>query len=139
MNSEPTVLVKELSTLIYKKRKDSKLTLEKLTKETGVSPATLSRLEKQRLLDEITFTPSMKTVASLTRWLGIPIQEVVVGDIVKQDSLEVEDHLKAVQIHLRAKKNLNDESIGILTDIFSLAFAQHNNLTNEGKDDEVET
>lgn len=132
--TEQTVRVKELSRLIYEKRKNDGLTLEMVADKTSISPATLSRLERQRLSDDISFEPSTKTITALTQWLRIPVETVLgVGSQPDDPSvLSVEDHLVAVQAHLRARKNLDSESMSLLGEIFQLALQQHSNSSNQG-------
>ena len=137
---EKTVRVRELSRLVYEKRKADGLTLEMVAEKTKISPATLSRVERQRLSDEVVFEPSTKTITALTQWLRIPVETVL--DVTPQPDvadLRVEDHLVAVQAHLRAKRNLDSESMGLLGEIFQLAFQQYGNSSSQSNEGDAAT
>ncbi|MCL4261680.1 MAG: helix-turn-helix transcriptional regulator [Anaerolineae bacterium] len=117
------VKVEELSRLIREKRKAEDMTLDNVAEITGVSASTLSRLERYHPNGKREIRPDTRTVTSLARWLNLPVEmllEVETGD--KADTLE--GHLRAVEAHLRASRNLDAEAMRLLSSIMNLAFEQ---------------
>jgi len=57
-----------LALLLIIKRQENDMSLRDVAKETGISPATLSRIERQ-----ITANPDIKTVIKLALWFGVSI------------------------------------------------------------------
>ncbi len=49
---------------------DENIDLRTVAQKTGVSPATLSRVEKGRM-------PELLTYAALCRWLGVPMNQYI--------------------------------------------------------------
>src|SRR5262245_52096454 len=81
-NDKP-IRLEDLGELISTKRRSERLTLEQASTQSGVSPATLSRLERQGQLrddmlssERLQYAPDTRTLARLTRWLGVGIGRV---------------------------------------------------------------
>lgn len=129
---EYAIQAKKLGRLVYKKRQTENLTLVEVSKATGVSPATLSRVERQREKEKVVFTPATRTVTALTRWLGIPITAILDTHSTEDyTSQTLQDHLEAVRAHLRTSKKLDAKSAELLGSIFGLAYEQMSAQTDD--------
>lgn len=132
-----SVSVSDIAAELYRWRKESSLTLEQAGEKIGVSAATLSRLERQRnksASDEVgkgSFVPDVRTLAAVTRWLGIPLTRVAGMDIAEQPSAQQEINESVPDIvaaHLRADRNLDDEAAVTLSKMFRMAYEQFSRL-----------
>lgn len=117
------VRLEELGELIRAKRHKERLTLEQAAQQIGVSAATLSRLERQgdrsQASDNISTsripkTPDMRTVAGITRWLGVTSEE-----LMSETLPPVPD---VVEMHLRADRNIDPVTAEKLGKMFRLAY-----------------
>lgn len=93
-----TVSVEQLGSELRRRRDEGGLTLRDVETQTGISAATLSRIERGS-------TPETKTVGQLAEWLGVNV--VSVGEessFIRTD----EDLKRTISLHLRASKNLPD-------------------------------
>lgn len=117
------IKVKELSNKFREVRSFKRITLGAVAKQTGLSIATLSRLENEADLKEVRFEPSIKTVMALAIWLDEPINTFLYAE-EKNETLEIADHLREVEMHLRANKDLDEKSTQALTNIMALALKQ---------------
>ncbi len=136
------VRVDDLSRLIQEKRTDKRLTLEQAAQQAGVSAATLSRLERRhkaaRHTDSEPSMPDTRTLAAITRWLGVSLERVMdvgtpapVHQIVHQSGETTPDMVEA---HLRADRHLDARTAAALGRIFRAAyeqFAQPQDVTRE--------
>lgn len=68
----------EFTRLIKKKLDEHDLNLRKASTEIGISPATLSRI-----LNDTT-VPNIKTLDRLSRWLDIPIEQLIPVSLEKE-------------------------------------------------------
>lgn len=98
------------------------LSLRDVADKTGVSASTLSRIENG------TGKPDADNIARLTDWLDMPIDRVM----NKRTENEVEPVVyypheatpEIVEAHLRADKNLSDETAKALSELFRVAYDQ---------------
>jgi transcriptional regulator with XRE-family HTH domain len=93
--------------LVNKKRTDADLSIRKLAEITGVSFATLSRLERGQGI------PDDNTTVRLVNWLG---------DDAKQLDLPT---AHVAEVHFRAAKNVDTQTIEALSAIASALKAKH--------------
>ncbi len=82
--------------------------------EAGVSPATLSRVERGDYL------PGRDNLLKLAAWLGEAVDELDFGPSGHEG--EPESTPDAVALHLRADKDLSDEEAAILEEVFRSAY-----------------
>lgn len=139
------VRIDDLSHLIRSKRWAERLTLEELSKKIGVSAATLSRWERggvqisavhdQGASRKSVREPDTRTLAAMTRWLGVSIDRVVESEpsqrhIVEAGSGKV-NTLDIVEAHLRADRNLDPQAAEFLARVFRMAYEQVSSSVNE--------
>lgn len=86
---------KKLVTDVRKRRESLGLSLRKLAEMTGVSFATLSRLERAET------EPDTNTVVRLINWLG-------------QESENAFESENVAEVHFRASKNIDSETVKAL-------------------------
>ena len=113
----------ELGRAIKRRRKELDLSLRSVADKTNVSASTLSRIENG------TGKPDADNIARLTDWLDMPIDRVMRK---KGNSNDVEPvvyypHEKTpeiVEAHLRADKNLSEDTAKALSELFRVAYSQ---------------
>ena len=132
------VRVEDLGELIRRRRRNDGTTLERAAAQSGVSAATLSRLERQRLTgagDGATkppLQPDTRTLAALTRWLNVSIDRVM--DVNPPSALHVIVHREGETVpdmfdaHLRADPNLDSGTAAALGRMFRVAYEQFSTL-----------
>lgn len=127
------VRLNELGKLIHSKRKADGLTLEEAARQIRVSLATLWRLERQGSdknseADKPLPQPDTRTIASVTRWLGVPIERFVEQSVIPTDGsithYEGETIPDIVEAHLRADRKLDEDAAAALGRMFRLAYDQ---------------
>ena len=120
-NSRQPIKIRDIGRLVRERRKANKLTLEEVAERTGVSAATLSRLERQnRKIDTPTMTPDTRTIAAVASWLGVPVEGFSgVNEQILQKSIP-----DIVEAHLRADRNLDPQAAERLGTMFRLAYEQ---------------
>jgi transcriptional regulator with XRE-family HTH domain len=134
------VRLEDLGELIREKRKRNRLTLEQAARETGVSPATLSRLERQASGEGLNGTkkrlsmPDTRTLAAVAQWLDVALDRVVeiptptpVHAVLHYQGDTVPDIVAA---HLRADPKLNRETAEALVRTFRAAYEQFARLSS---------
>lgn len=112
----------ELGRAIKRRRQELGLSLRDVADKTEVSASTLSRIENG------TGKPDADNIARLTDWLDMPIDRLM----HKKDQSEVEPVVyypheatpEIVEAHLRADKNLSDETAKALSELFRVAYSQ---------------
>lgn len=112
----------ELGRAIKRRRRELDLSLRDVADKTGVSASTLSRIENG------TGKPDADNIARLTDWLDVPIDRVM----NKRSDSEVEAVVyypheatpEIVEAHLRADKNLTDDTAQALSELFRVAYSQ---------------
>ncbi len=112
----------ELGRAIKRRRRELDLSLRDVADKTGVSASTLSRIENG------TGKPDADNIARLTDWLNVPIDRVM----SKRNDDEVEAVVyypheatpEIVEAHLRADKNLSEDTAKALSELFRVAYSQ---------------
>jgi transcriptional regulator with XRE-family HTH domain len=118
--TNPKVRVAKLSNLMRRKRQLEDMTLQEVAVQTGVSIATLSRIEKHSKVsgsDSSAIIPDIRTVTTLARWLSIPLNELLDIEDTDTNSSDVDLPLM-VDTHLRANRNLKPEDAEVLSKVF---------------------
>lgn len=113
----------ELGRAIKRRREELKLSLRDVADETGVSASTLSRIENG------TGKPDADNIARLTQWLKMPIDRVMVRNADDDEVKPViyyphEATPEIVEAHLRADRNLSEETASALSELFRVAYTQ---------------
>lgn len=110
-----------LPALIKAKRREMGIGLRTAAEESGVSPSTLSRLERgisQSL-------PDTETLTKVANWLGVSLEDIITQN--KSNSTFDESDLsttEAIEVYLRADKNLTPETAKALSDMFKMIYKQ---------------
>lgn len=125
----------QLGQLIRAKRLFEGLTLGEAALQSGVSAATLSRLERQTTgFGRRVRVPSTSTLAALSEWLGVSVDDLVKSQAGESARL-IDEPGKAipdiVEAHLRADRNLDPETAAVLSRTFRAAYEQ---FALEGRD-----
>jgi transcriptional regulator with XRE-family HTH domain len=111
--------VERLGQRLHRAREERGLTLERLWKETGVSIATLSRVERggSKEIDG-------GTLVQLCRWMGVRPEEFRPGaEPPKLPGRKAPAGTpEAVELYLRADKNLDQRTAALLADMFKAAY-----------------
>ncbi len=123
-------VLSHLPAMIKAKRREEKLGLRAAAQKSGVSPSTLSRLER----GISTSLPDTETLAKLAGWLNVSLDSILVqaepnlhGDTPKPTTPEI------VEVHLRADKNLSSDTAKTLAQMFKLLYDQV--AQSDGKSD----
>lgn len=123
--TESLLNVVELAEYVKKKREDEDLSIRQVSEITQISPATLSRIENGICI------PDSDTLAKLTTWLGIPVDNLMRGELIPQiptqnkpEGVFYKSTPDAVEAHLRADPNLNAETAKALAELFRVAYTQ---------------
>ncbi len=119
----------ELGRAIKRRREELKLSLRDVADKTLVSASTLSRIENG------TGKPDADNIARLTDWLDMPIDRVMRK---KSNSDDVEAVVyypheatpEIVEAHLRADKNLSEDTAKALSELFRVAYSQFSDPKN---------
>jgi transcriptional regulator with XRE-family HTH domain len=128
-NHERSVVpLHELGALIRQKRHEQRLRLEDAARESGVSPATLSRLERRSaaaIANGQAPTPDVRTLAAITDWLGVSVSGVEFAHMApaadRRDAPQTPD---VVEAHLRADRNLDPAVAALLARTFRAAYLE---------------
>lgn len=94
-----TILLDQLKEELRKRRAEEGLSLRDVEAATGISPSTLSRIERGHI-------PDLALIAKLADWLGVNVQAA--GEEMGGINTD-EDMMRAIEVHLRANKNLDRE------------------------------
>lgn len=111
--------VERLGQRLRRVRKERGITLEQLCNETKVSVATLSRVERGGSKEV-----EAGTLVQLCGWLGVQPEEFKPG----AEPPKVPGHRapantpEAVELYLRADKNLDQRAAALLADMFKAAY-----------------
>jgi len=123
--SKSLVNTVELGRAIRRKREELGLSLRDVADETDVSASTLSRIENG------TGKPDADNIARLTAWLDMPVERVMSARKNEEgtDNSAVvyfprEATPDIVEAHLRADRNLSEETAKALSELFRVAYAQ---------------
>jgi transcriptional regulator with XRE-family HTH domain len=106
----------ELGDRLRAKRRSQKLSIRQAADETGVSAPTLSRVERGHL-------PDSENLLRLARWAGLRIDPATAraarNRAVHDPSAST---LEAIELHLRADKDLTRDDAEALTEMFRVAY-----------------
>jgi transcriptional regulator with XRE-family HTH domain len=101
------------------KRRSKKLSIREAAEEVGVSAPTISRVERGHL-------PERENLLRLARWAGVRIDPVLHENARRARNVVVHgpdaSTVEAVELHLRADKNLSRDAAEALTEMFRLAY-----------------
>jgi transcriptional regulator with XRE-family HTH domain len=105
------VQLEEFGDLIKRKRDSDRLTLRDLEAHLGhaITASSLSRIEHGAV-------PEARNVPRLAHWLGIPLEQVAWPET--RHELKAVDTPSAVEVHLRADRNLDPKVAQALADMF---------------------
>lgn len=131
-NSErPVIRFDELSSMIRQKRRREQLTLEAAAQQSGVSAATLSRLERSISGDasgQGMPTPDVRTLSAVADWLGVAVAGAGSAPVEISGEAPLPN---VVEAHLRADRNLDPDTAALLARMFRAAYVQ---ATEKGRD-----
>ncbi len=121
-NNSSLISTAQLGRAIKRRRQEIGMSLRDVADKTGVSASTLSRIENG------TGKPDADNIARLTDWLDMPIDRVM----SKRTDNEVEAVVyypheptpEIVEAHLRADKNLSEDTAKALSELFRVAYSQ---------------
>lgn len=113
----------EFAAAVKAHRKKLEFSLVQASEATGVSPATLSRVENAKLY------PRFETIHTLCNWMKIPLSEFMVSPT----EFNERDTLEKVAVHLRADKNLSHKAAD---EIVNFVRALYNVKSHRPKDQE---
>lgn len=130
-NFNRVIRIEDLGGLIQEKRRAERLTLAAAAEQSGVSAPTLSRLERQYKEEGKIIEPDTRTLAALTQWLGVSVEQMLTIDTPPVTQLSTPEVVKA---HLRADRRLNPEAAENLAALFQIAYDQFAKPTNTGSD-----
>jgi transcriptional regulator with XRE-family HTH domain len=136
--------VRALGKLLQQKRVSERLSLQRAFEQSGVSAATLSRLERQATMKTNSgssfITPDMRTITALVHWLGISLDDLIEGTLpkfvvstptIREGTVDVAGAThgasipEIVEAHLRADRNLSPQAAANLAIMFDLAYRQY--------------
>lgn len=120
---EPIIDVNELGEYVKRKRQEDGLSLREVSAATGVSAATLSRIENGKGI------PDSTTLARLAGWLGIPLDRLMKGALLPADpeiseTVYRESTPDILEAHLRADPSLTPEAARALSELLRVAYNQ---------------
>ena len=118
---ESNAVLTKLPALIKARRREKGLGLRAAAQESGVSPSTLSRLERG-----ISSTlPDTDTLTKLAVWLNISLDKILIENKPKSDVTTPQlTTPEAVEVQLRADKNLSPDTARALAEMFKLLYNQ---------------
>lgn len=109
----------ELGDRVRAKRRSRKLSIREVAEEVGVSAPTISRVERGHL-------PERENLLRLARWAGVRIDPVLHTEMSRHRNAIVHapdaSTVEAVELHLRADKNLSRDDAEALSEMFRLAY-----------------
>lgn len=123
INNSNLVNTVELGRAIRRKREELGLSLRDVADVTNVSASTLSRIENG------TGKPDADNIARLTAWLDVPMERVMSARKAEEEVKPVvyfphEPMPEIIEAHLRADKNLTEETAKALSEMFRVAYTQ---------------
>ena len=114
-------LLSHLPAMIKAKRREERLGLRASAEKSGVSPSTLSRLER----GISTALPDTETLTKLAVWMNVSLDEILLKDRPNPDADSPKPTTpEIVEVHLRADKNLSSETAKTLAEMFKLLYNQ---------------
>ena len=117
---EPIIDPVDLGDRVRAKRRSKQLSIREAAAEIGVSAPTLSRVERGAHL------PDRQNLLRLARWAGVRIDPVLHTDSRGARNALIHDPAastpEAVELHLRADKNLSRDDAEALAEMFRVAY-----------------
>jgi transcriptional regulator with XRE-family HTH domain len=106
MNPNPIIDFKGLAAIVKGHREMKGLTLREAAEQSGVSAATLSRIERAEA------RPDLDTVQALVKWTGVPIERVVTRSraLARAVPRAGQSTLENVEVQFRADPELDPEA-----------------------------
>lgn len=104
------ITIDELSEELRRRREADGLTLRDVEAATGISAATLSRIERGS-------TPDFDIVKKLAKWLDVVVGTEEAGIGTPKTDAELK---RTIEVHLRADKNLSAKLARSIADAFDL-------------------
>lgn len=118
MNTTP---LHRIALEIRAKRQESDANLRSAAEESGISAATLSRLERGLSAT----LPDASTLTKLASWLGTSVDKLLKNDVPRPRGAPRKNSLPdVVEVHLRAEKNLSPETAKALSQMFRALYEQ---------------
>lgn len=109
----------ELGDRVRAKRRSMKFSIREAAEDVGVSAPTISRVERGHL-------PERENLLRLARWAGVRIDPVLHDSARRARNAAVHapdaPTVEAVELHLRADKNLSRGDAETLSEMFRLAY-----------------
>jgi len=114
--------IDQLADYIQWKMDEEDLSLREAAQEAKVSAPTLSRiLQKGKKRPR----PDVETIAKVIRWVGVPIEKIISTSLDRTiPESPKKNTLEAIQVHLRADKNLSAEAARAIAEMVKVAYAQ---------------
>jgi len=116
---EPADLIDrvELGDRLRAKRRSERLSIRQVAGVTGVSAATLSRVERGHL-------PDTENLLRLARWAGLAIDTTSDARAQRNEAVHAASAstIEAIELHLRADKDLSRADAEALTEMFRVAY-----------------
>ncbi len=110
-----------ISLLIKARKREKGVGVREAARESGVSAATISRLERG-VSPQL---PDLGTIKKLAAWLDISVDELVKAKPpARRSKLPNASTPDMVEIHLRADKNLRPETARALSNMFKALYDQ---------------
>jgi transcriptional regulator with XRE-family HTH domain len=112
----PAYNTEELVDRLRAKRRSQELSLRDVADQTGVSVPTISRVLRGHV-------PERENLLRLARWVGLRIDPVTARHERNRRVHGPDvDTLQAVELHLRADRNLSGDDADALADLFKIAY-----------------
>jgi transcriptional regulator with XRE-family HTH domain len=110
----------ELGDRVRAKRRAEGLSIREAAREAGVSAPTLSRIERGLHL------PERKNLLRIARWVGVRMDPGLHPDARRARNRTIHEPdastVEAVELHLRADKNLSRDQAEALSELFRVAY-----------------
>lgn len=103
-----TVTVDQLGAELRSRRKELDLSLRTVEQQTGISAATLSRVERGS-------TPEVGVIEKLAQWLKVVVST---SDMAKQGVATDQDLKRVIAVHLRANRKLPEKTARAIAETF---------------------
>lgn len=100
-----------LANRVRSRRQAQNLGIRGAATAAGLSPATLSRVERGDYL------PGRDNLMKLAAWLEVPVDDLAEGGAARHEG-EPESTVEAVALHLRADKKLSPDDAAVLQEVF---------------------
>ncbi|MCC6628225.1 MAG: helix-turn-helix transcriptional regulator [Chloroflexi bacterium] len=126
--------IARISALIQARRRERGLGLRAAAQEAGISPSTLSRLERAAA----TTLPDAETLTRLATWLAIPLTELLSSPAEPTPGEEPTlSTPEVVEVHLRADKHLSPETAAALARAFRTLYEQFVTIEEQARPDDL--